>query len=103
MLSFPTSDSKDDEKLICTCENEKGTCTNRTCRGYVCFYTWLHGFWERGCLPERTYREHCNSALPGFYIDCCWNDHCNALTTASPNISQYPKRRYFIRFLKTQG
>ncbi|TWW56645.1 serine/threonine-protein kinase receptor R3 [Takifugu flavidus] len=89
-ISASQLDSKDDEKLICTCENGKDTCTNQTCRGHVCFYTWLHGFEERGCLPKRTYKEHCYSALPGFFIKCCWNDHCNAFTTPPPNINGEP-------------
>lgn len=83
-------DSENDEKLICTCENEKGTCVNQTCPGYVCFYTWLRGVEERGCFSERIYREQCNSAGPQFYIKCCRNNHCNALITLPPDKVEEP-------------
>ncbi|CAG07421.1 unnamed protein product [Tetraodon nigroviridis] len=94
-ISATQPDSKIDERLLCTCENDKGTCLNQTCRGYVCFHSWFRDFEERGCLSSRIYKEQCNGAGPKFYIKCCSNDHCNALTTIPPDKGQYPKLRYF--------
>lgn len=93
LASLELSDSKDDERLICTCENEKGTCVNQTCSGYVCFYSWLSNYEERGCFSKRIYMEQCSSAGPQFYIKCCQNDSCNALITVPPGKGQYPEMR----------
>lgn len=82
--------SEDDGKLLCTCENKKETCSNGTCRGDVCFYTWVQGKEERGCFEQKNYKEQCLTSFPSFFVHCCKVDHCNALTTPPPNISQYP-------------
>ncbi|XP_076027344.1 serine/threonine-protein kinase receptor R3 [Genypterus blacodes] len=76
----------DDGKLLCTCQNLKGTCQNGTCRGDVCFYTWVHGHEERGCFPMVNYREQCLTSFPRFYVHCCRENHCNAFTTPPPDI-----------------
>lgn len=85
------SDSEDDGKLLCTCENVKGTCVNGTCRGDICFYTWVQGFEERGCFSAANYREQCFTSFDRFFVHCCKENHCNAFTTPPPNISQYLK------------
>lgn len=85
------SDSKDDEKLLCTCENDKGTCVNGTCQGDICFYTWVHGHEERGCFFKVNYREQCFTSFARFYVYCCTQNQCNTFATPPPNISQYPK------------
>lgn len=82
-------DSKDDE-LRCVCENDKGTCVNGTCLGYKCFYSWVNGNEERGCFSEKNFREQCSASFDGFFVHCCKETLCNALTTPPPNISQYP-------------
>lgn len=96
------SDSEEDEKVICTCENEKGTCVNQTCREHACFYTWLRGYEERGCFSKNIYREQCNSAGPQFYIKCCWTEHCNALITIPPDKGQYPKPKIFCKVVSVK-
>lgn len=91
LCPFPyTSDSKDEGKLVCACENEKGTCVNGTCRGDICFYTWLRGYDERGCFSQKNYMEQCFTILEGFYVKCCHNDLCNYDLTLPPDISQCP-------------
>lgn len=85
------SDSEDDGQLLCICENEKGTCVNGTCRGDLCFYTWVRGIEERGCFSAANYREQCLTSFESFFVHCCRENLCNALTTPPPNISQYPK------------
>lgn len=90
------SDSKDDEKLLCICENDKGTCVNGTCQGDICFYTWVHGREEKGCFAKVNYREQCFTSFDRFYVECCTQNQCNAFSTAPPNISQYPKPLLYI-------
>lgn len=85
------SDSEDDGKLLCTCENNKGTCVNGTCRGDICFYTWVHGREERGCFSRANYREQCFTSFERFFVHCCHENQCNEFITPPPNISQYPK------------
>uniref|UniRef100_A0A3B3CDR3 receptor protein serine/threonine kinase n=1 Tax=Oryzias melastigma TaxID=30732 RepID=A0A3B3CDR3_ORYME len=74
-------------KLLCTCENTKGTCQNGTCIGDYCFYTWVHGEEERGCFSKRHYKEQCSGSFKGFFVRCCKENECNALMTPPPNIS----------------
>lgn len=93
-LRFSASDSFDQpegEKLLCTCENNKGTCSNGTCRGDYCFYSWVQGWEERGCFPKDLYREQCSGSLKGLFVHCCTETKCNAFVTPSPNICQYSK------------
>lgn len=85
-ISAIHADSDDDSKLLCTCENQKNTCVNGTCRGDVCFYSWLRGDEERGCFSNRIYREQCGSSLNNFFIYCCRKDKCNAFTTPPPHV-----------------
>lgn len=80
----------DAEELLCTCENNKGTCDNGTCRGDYCFYTWVHGEEERGCFARANYREQCLSSLSRFYVRCCKENKCNAWSTPPPNIDGKP-------------
>ncbi|XP_026224295.1 serine/threonine-protein kinase receptor R3 [Anabas testudineus] len=89
-LTAVYADTEDDGKLLCICENGKGTCTNGTCRGDVCFYTWVQGNEEKGCFPKRTYKEHCFSSFEHFYIICCKENECNANSTPPPNINGEP-------------
>lgn len=87
---FPiASDSEDDGKLVCTCENEKGTCVNGTCRGDVCFYTRVPEYEERGCFLEKNRRENCMTSFKGFHIYCCSENYCNAYATPPPGFGQY--------------
>lgn len=86
-ISAAHEDSQDDGKLLCTCENEKGTCVNGTCRGDYCFYTWVRGYEEKGCFSAENHREQCRTSFEGFYVHCCTKDHCNEFTTAPPNIN----------------
>lgn len=83
------NDDADDRKLLCTCENTKGTCQNGTCIGDYCFYTWVHGEEERGCFSKRHYKEQCSGSFKGFFVRCCKENECNALMTPPPNISEY--------------
>lgn len=84
------ADTEDDGKLLCTCENTKGTCENGTCRGDYCFYSWVHGNEERGCFGSANYREQCTTSFERFFIHCCKEDKCNAFTTPPPNINGEP-------------
>ncbi|KAM7404716.1 hypothetical protein PAMP_012038 [Pampus punctatissimus] len=88
-MSAIHADSKDDGKLLCACENEKGTCLNKTCRGDVCFYTWVHGFEERGCFSEHRL-EQCHGKMDHFFVHCCKENRCNAFTTPPPGIDGKP-------------
>uniref|UniRef100_A0A3Q2Q543 receptor protein serine/threonine kinase n=1 Tax=Fundulus heteroclitus TaxID=8078 RepID=A0A3Q2Q543_FUNHE len=83
-------DDGEEDKLLCACENTKGTCTNGTCRGDYCFYTWVKGKEERGCFSRKHYREQCSGSFRGFFVQCCTEDKCNAILTPPPDISQYP-------------
>ncbi|CAL9703037.1 unnamed protein product [Knipowitschia caucasica] len=76
----------DDEKLLCTCENTKGTCANGTCRGDYCFYNWVHGQEERGCFSAHNYREQCYTRFERFYVSCCKVNMCNTDITPPPSI-----------------
>uniref|UniRef100_A0A3Q3WJ29 receptor protein serine/threonine kinase n=1 Tax=Mola mola TaxID=94237 RepID=A0A3Q3WJ29_MOLML len=89
----------DDEKLLCTCENNKGTCENGTCRGDICFYTWVQGFEERGCFSNTNYREQCFTSFSRFFVYCCRQNQCNAFATPPPQISQYPKPLFYYILL----
>ncbi|XP_024148671.1 serine/threonine-protein kinase receptor R3 isoform X2 [Oryzias melastigma] len=84
------NDDADDRKLLCTCENTKGTCQNGTCIGDYCFYTWVHGEEERGCFSKRHYKEQCSGSFKGFFVRCCKENECNALMTPPPNINGDP-------------
>ncbi|XP_034552127.1 serine/threonine-protein kinase receptor R3 [Notolabrus celidotus] len=86
-ISAVHTDSIDDEKLLCTCENEKGTCVNGTCRDDICFYSWVQGYEERGCFPNANYREQCFTSFDRFFIHCCRVNLCNVDTTPPPNIN----------------
>ncbi|KAF7664560.1 hypothetical protein LDENG_00172600 [Lucifuga dentata] len=86
-ISAAHTDSDDDDgKLLCKCQNEKGTCVNGTCRGDICFYTCVHDYEERGCFSMVNYYEQCFTSFKGFYVHCCKQNHCNAFTTPPPNI-----------------
>lgn len=85
-ISAIHADSEDDGKLLCACENKKGTCVNETCRGDRCFYTWVKGKEEKGCFPEANYREQCYTSFERFYVHCCKKDLCNAYATPPPGI-----------------
>ncbi|XP_033943269.1 serine/threonine-protein kinase receptor R3 [Pseudochaenichthys georgianus] len=76
----------DDGKRLCTCENDKGTCVNGTCRGDYCFYTWVHKNEEWGCFPKEYYREQCFTSFERYYISCCRENYCNANSTPPPTI-----------------
>ncbi|XP_034732911.1 serine/threonine-protein kinase receptor R3 isoform X2 [Etheostoma cragini] len=80
------ADSKDNARLLCTCENEKGTCMNGTCRGYICFYSWVDGTEERGCFYKVNSMEQCSSKVETLFMQCCRENLCNAFTTPPPNI-----------------
>ncbi|XP_026187230.1 serine/threonine-protein kinase receptor R3 [Mastacembelus armatus] len=84
------ADTEEDEKLLCTCENDKGTCVNGTCRGDICFYTWVHGNEERGCFSRVNYREQCFTSFKRFFVYCCTEHQCNTYTTPPPNINGDP-------------
>ncbi|XP_029974806.1 serine/threonine-protein kinase receptor R3 [Salarias fasciatus] len=80
----------DDRMLLCTCENDKGTCQNGTCEGDYCFYSWVRGVEERGCFFKNNYREQCFSAVERLYVHCCKEHKCNAFSTPPPNIDRKP-------------
>ncbi|XP_041654801.1 serine/threonine-protein kinase receptor R3 [Cheilinus undulatus] len=86
-ISAVHAESEDDEKLLCTCENEKGTCKNGTCKGDFCFYSWVQGYEERGCFSRKNSNENCKTAFRGFFIKCCQKNYCNALTTAPSDVN----------------
>ncbi|XP_059189724.1 serine/threonine-protein kinase receptor R3 [Centropristis striata] len=90
-ISAVHADSNDDEKLLCTCENAKGTCVNGTCRGDICFYTWVHGYEERGCFSRANYREQCFTSFDRFHVSCCFKSLCNANATPPPDIDPTEK------------
>lgn len=93
---FPSAlDSEHDRKLLCACENNKGTCLNETCRGDICFYTWVHGNEDRGCFSAVNYLEQCFTSFERFFVHCCKENLCNAFTTPPPDIGQYPKPRLY--------
>ncbi|XP_029012928.1 serine/threonine-protein kinase receptor R3 [Betta splendens] len=79
------ADTEDVRNILCACENKKGTCTNGTCTGLRCFFTWWDATEERGCFSENI-MEHCNTAFQGIYIHCCSSNLCNAGTTAPPGV-----------------
>ncbi|XP_061592133.1 serine/threonine-protein kinase receptor R3 [Cololabis saira] len=83
-------DTKDEEKLLCVCENDKGTCENGTCRGDSCFYTWVHGREEKGCFSKININEQCKGFFKGFFVHCCQINKCNAFITPPPNINGEP-------------
>ncbi|XP_042347490.1 serine/threonine-protein kinase receptor R3 isoform X1 [Plectropomus leopardus] len=85
-ISAINADSEDKGKLLCTCENNKGTCVNGTCKGDICFYTWVHGNEERGCFFASYYREQCFTSFERFFIYCCKDNLCNTFTTRPPYI-----------------
>ncbi|XP_017270713.1 serine/threonine-protein kinase receptor R3 [Kryptolebias marmoratus] len=78
------------EDLLCTCENNKNTCSNGTCRGDYCFYTWVHGREERGCFSKTHYMEQCHGSFKGLFTYCCTQTKCNAFVTPPPNINGEP-------------
>uniref|UniRef100_A0A1A8P2R9 receptor protein serine/threonine kinase n=3 Tax=Nothobranchius TaxID=28779 RepID=A0A1A8P2R9_9TELE len=79
-------DHDKEEKLLCTCENNKGTCVNGTCRGDYCFYSWTQGREERGCFSKEYYNEQCKASISSLLIvRCCTENECNALFTPPPN------------------
>ncbi|XP_037540093.1 serine/threonine-protein kinase receptor R3 [Nematolebias whitei] len=80
-------DDPQGEKLLCTCENDKGTCSNGMCRGDYCFYTWVHGREERGCFTKDHFREQCSGSFKGLFTHCCTETKCNAFVTPPPNIN----------------
>ncbi|KAM7411922.1 hypothetical protein PAMA_021751 [Pampus argenteus] len=89
-MSAIHADSNDDGKLLCACENQKGTCLNNTCRGDICFYTWVHGFEERGCFRKHNHMEQCHAKLKRFFVHCCKENQCNTFTTPPPGIDEKP-------------
>lgn len=89
-ISAIHADSEDDGKLLCTCENEKGTCVNGTCRGDICFYSWVRRHEERGCFSQVNYREQCLTSFEGFFVHCCRENQCNALASPPPYIDGVP-------------
>lgn len=96
LCTSSTSDYEEDGKLVCTCENGKGTCVNGTCRGDICFYTWVHGYEERGCFSNENYREQCFTGFERFFVQCCRENYCNVDTTPPPDIGQYPQSLQWI-------
>ncbi|XP_053706530.1 serine/threonine-protein kinase receptor R3 [Synchiropus splendidus] len=78
---------EDQGELLCTCQNEKGTCVNGTCRGHYCFYTWVRGREERGCFLLDHYREQCYTSFERFFVSCCKQELCNTHITPPPNIN----------------
>ncbi|XP_008279453.1 serine/threonine-protein kinase receptor R3 [Stegastes partitus] len=78
--------TNDNGELLCTCENNKGTCENGTCRGDYCFYTWVHGREEWGCFTKVNSREQCSTSFERFYVYCCLGEKCNRFATPPPNI-----------------
>lgn len=95
---FPCpSVTENDEKLLCTCENEKGTCVNGTCRGDICFYYLGKDYDEKGCFFQKNYLEQCSGSSANFYVFCCKKNLCNAFATPPPQISKYPEQLiYYI-------
>ncbi|XP_018521666.1 serine/threonine-protein kinase receptor R3 [Lates calcarifer] len=89
-ISAIQADTEDDGKLLCTCENLKGTCVNGTCRGDICFFTWVRSVEEKGCFSAANYREQCYTSFKGFFVHCCKENHCNALITPPPDINGDP-------------
>lgn len=89
-ISAIHADSEDDGKLLCACENAKGTCVNGTCRGDICFYTWWYSNEERGCFSAVNYREQCFTSFDRFFVHCCKDNLCNTDTTPPPNINGVP-------------
>ncbi|XP_047463311.1 serine/threonine-protein kinase receptor R3 [Mugil cephalus] len=89
-ISAIYADTEDGGKLLCTCENNKGTCQNGTCKGIRCFYSWVMGVEERGCFSNNL-REHCSASFQGVYMHCCAEAMCNRFTTAPPFTDKEPK------------
>ncbi|KAK6308433.1 hypothetical protein J4Q44_G00217040 [Coregonus suidteri] len=84
--SVESSEGPDDSTdLLCTCENNKGTCTNGTCRGDYCFYTKVHGREEKGCFQKDHHKEQCYTNFLGLYVHCCSKNLCNVNSTAPPD------------------
>ncbi|KAK5615572.1 hypothetical protein CRENBAI_025339 [Crenichthys baileyi] len=83
-------DDGEEETLLCTCENTKGTCNNGTCRGDFCFYTWARSKEEWGCFSRKNFREQCSGSFPGFFVHCCKENKCNEFLTPPPNINGEP-------------
>ncbi|XP_027874014.1 serine/threonine-protein kinase receptor R3 [Xiphophorus couchianus] len=94
-------DGSEEGKLLCKCEIPKNPsiCSNETCRGNYCFYSWVLNkdaeaessvteIW--GCFPEQHFRERCFGSFPGFFVQCCQTDKCNTLITPPPNINGEP-------------
>ncbi|KAF0036287.1 hypothetical protein F2P81_011599 [Scophthalmus maximus] len=79
--------TENDEKLLCTCENEKGTCVNGTCRGDICFYYLGKDYDEKGCFFQKNYLEQCSGSSANFYVFCCKKNLCNAFATPPPQIT----------------
>ncbi|XP_028309295.1 serine/threonine-protein kinase receptor R3 [Gouania willdenowi] len=88
--SSAIADTTGEQKLLCTCENAKGTCVNGTCRGDYCFYSWVHGVEERGCFTRDHYKEQCFSSFELFFVQCCKEHMCNAFSTPPPDIDGKP-------------
>lgn len=77
----------ENEKLLCSCENKKGTCVNETCRGDFCYYSWWDGQEERGCNSAHYYREMClGRPIERLFMSCCKVNMCNRHITPPPNI-----------------
>lgn len=75
-------------KLLCSCENEKGTCVNETCRGDFCFYSWWDGQEERGCHSAHYYKEIClGRNFEQMFMSCCKANMCNRDITLPPKIA----------------
>ncbi|XP_045569501.1 serine/threonine-protein kinase receptor R3-like isoform X1 [Salmo salar] len=90
-----SSEGPDDStNLLCTCENNKGTCRNGTCRGDYCFYTKVHGREERGCFQRDHYKEQCYTNFLGLYVLCCSNNLCNVNSSAPPDPAVEPTREW---------
>ncbi|XP_034028295.1 serine/threonine-protein kinase receptor R3 isoform X1 [Thalassophryne amazonica] len=85
-ISAGLADSSHVGKLVCICENEKGTCVNGTCRGDICFFTSMNDYNERGCFFLVHHRENCYSSFKGLYVKCCMENYCNTFTTAPPDV-----------------
>ncbi|KAJ3586592.1 hypothetical protein NHX12_012989 [Muraenolepis orangiensis] len=83
----------DEAELLCACENIKGSCENATCKGDVCFYSWVNMYQERGCFSNEYRLENCGSSFEGFYINCCSTKLCNLRTTLPPVQGTEPPER----------
>uniref|UniRef100_A0A8D2ZLU1 receptor protein serine/threonine kinase n=2 Tax=Scophthalmus maximus TaxID=52904 RepID=A0A8D2ZLU1_SCOMX len=88
---FPCpSVTENDEKLLCTCENEKGTCVNGTCRGDICFYYLGKDYDEKGVSSKRTTWSSAPAPLP------------TSMSSAAKRTCATPSPHHLHRLVSTQ-